>query len=58
MTNARFGIWLLPVGIVFLSSSATMNAAGYRYAASDQAFYIPAVVRHLEPLGSTPTTRC
>ncbi len=26
-----------------------MNAAGYRYAASDQAFYIPAVVRHLEP---------
>ncbi len=28
---------------------ATMNAAGYRYAASDQAFYIPAVVRHLEP---------
>jgi hypothetical protein len=28
---------------------ATMNAAGYRYGASDQAFYIPAVVRHLEP---------
>ena len=26
-----------------------MNSAGYRYAASDQAFYIPAVVRHLEP---------
>ena len=25
-----------------------MNAAGYRYAASDQAFYVPAVVRHLE----------
>jgi hypothetical protein len=28
---------------------ATMNSAGYRYAASDQAFYIPAIVRHLEP---------
>jgi hypothetical protein len=26
-----------------------MNAAGYRYGASDQAFYIPAIVRHLEP---------
>lgn len=28
---------------------ATMNSAGYRYAASDQAFYIPAIVRHLVP---------
>jgi hypothetical protein len=28
---------------------ATANAAGYRYAASDQAFYIPAVLRHLDP---------
>src|SRR4051812_6570706 len=26
-----------------------LNSAGYRYGASDQAFYIPAVVRHLEP---------
>lgn len=26
-----------------------MNAAGYRYAASDQAFYIPAIVRQLDP---------
>ncbi len=26
-----------------------MNSAGYRYGASDQAFYIPAVIRHLEP---------
>lgn len=26
-----------------------MNSAGYRYAASDQAFYIPAIVRHLDP---------
>ena len=26
-----------------------MNSAGYRYAASDQAFYIPALLRHLDP---------
>ena len=55
MTNAKFGIWLLPFGIVFVVL-ATMNAAGYRYAASDQAFYIPAVVRHLEP-AVFPATR-
>jgi hypothetical protein len=28
---------------------ATMNSAGYRYGASDQAFYVPAIVRHLDP---------
>ena len=28
---------------------ATMNAAGYRYAASDQAFYIPAILRQIDP---------
>lgn len=27
-----------------------MNSAGYRYAASDQAFYIPAILRQLDPL--------
>ena len=26
-----------------------MNSAGYRYAASDQAFYIPAIMRHVDP---------
>jgi hypothetical protein len=36
----------LAAGFVLL---ATLNAAGYRYAASDQAFYIPAVLRHLDP---------
>ena len=29
---------------------ATANAAGYRYGASDQAFYTPAVMQHLDPL--------
>jgi len=28
---------------------ATLNAGGYRYGASDQAFYIPAVEHHLDP---------
>lgn len=28
---------------------ATMNAAGYRYGVADQAFYVPAVLRHLDP---------
>ena len=27
----------------------TMNAAGYRFGASDQALYIPAILRHLDP---------
>ena len=36
----------LAIGFVLL---ATANAAGYRFAASDQAFYIPAVLRHLDP---------
>ena len=35
-------------GVVFVLL-ATANSAGYRYAASDQAFYIPAVLRHLDP---------
>jgi len=35
-------------GIVFVLL-ATMNSAGYRYGASDQALYVPAVLRHLEP---------
>lgn len=37
---------LFAVAFVLL---ATANSAGYRYAASDQAFYIPAVLRHLDP---------
>ena len=28
---------------------ATLNAGGYRYGASDQAFYIPAIEHHLDP---------
>jgi hypothetical protein len=28
---------------------ATLNSGGYRYGASDQAFYIPAVLEQLDP---------
>jgi hypothetical protein len=28
---------------------ATLNSGGYRYGAADQAFYIPAIERHLDP---------
>jgi hypothetical protein len=28
---------------------ATLNSAGYRYGASDQAFYVPSIVEHLHP---------
>src|SRR3954463_1988743 len=38
--------WALSILFVLL---ATANSAGYRYGASDQAFYIPAVLRHLDP---------
>lgn len=44
----RFGIWHLPLAIAFVVL-ATLNSAGYRYGASDQALYIPAVLVHLDP---------
>jgi hypothetical protein len=44
----RFGIWHLAFALVFVVL-ATLNSAGYRYGASDQALYIPAVLRHLDP---------
>ncbi len=39
---------MLAAGLVF-ALLATANAAGYRFAASDQAFYVPAVARALDP---------
>ena len=44
----RFGLWYVAFCISFVLL-ATLNSAGYRYGASDQAFYIPAVLRHLDP---------
>jgi hypothetical protein len=40
---------LLPSAFCLFAILATLNSAGYRYGASDQAFYIPAVMRHLDP---------
>lgn len=44
----RASLWHVAVmgGFIVL---ATMNSAGYRYGASDQAFYIPVIVRQLNP---------
>ena len=35
-------------GLAF-AAAATLNAGGYRYGAADQAFYIPAILHHLDP---------
>jgi hypothetical protein len=39
----------LAIGLVLFVVLATLNSAGYRYGASDQAFYVPAVIRNLHP---------
>ncbi|MGE3473554.1 MAG: hypothetical protein AB7O28_24640 [Vicinamibacterales bacterium] len=36
-------------GAVVFAVLATLNAGGYRYGASDQAFYIPAILHQLDP---------
>jgi hypothetical protein len=36
-------------GAIAFAVVATLNAGGYRYGASDQAFYIPAILHHLDP---------
>ena len=43
------GSWEFYVGFVLFALAATANGAGYRYGTSDQAFYIPVVVRALNP---------
>jgi hypothetical protein len=40
-------IWAL-AALVFVVL-ATLNSAGYRFGAGDQAFYLPAIQRHLDP---------
>ena len=37
------------LGGVAFAVAATLNAGGYRYGASDQAFYIPAILHHVDP---------
>jgi hypothetical protein len=44
------GFWLAIIaGAILFFALATANSSGYRYAASDQAFYIPAIRQHLDP---------
>jgi len=40
--------WWLPAALVFIVV-ATLNSAGYRFGVGDQAFYVPAIQRHLAP---------
>src|SRR3982751_4636303 len=40
---------LLAAGLTAFVVLCTLNSAGYRYGASDQAFYAPAVIRALHP---------
>lgn len=44
MSGKAFACCLLPFVVL-----ATLNAGGYRYGASDQAFYLPAVLAKLDP---------
>ena len=43
-SGPAFALCLIPFIVL-----ATLNAGGYRYGASDQAFYVPAVVEALDP---------
>ncbi len=45
----RFSIQHLAFAIPVFIVLCTMNAAGYRYGASDHALYIPAILRHVDP---------
>src|ERR671914_207171 len=44
MNKARVGFYLLPFLVL-----AVLNSGGYRYGASDQAFYLPVVLAKLDP---------
>jgi hypothetical protein len=43
------GAWIFAICLGPFILLATLNSAGYRYGASDQAFYAPAVVAELDP---------
>ena len=46
---ARLSPALAGLGGLLFALVATLNAGGYRYGASDQAFYIPAILHQLDP---------
>jgi hypothetical protein len=39
----------LAVGAMAFAVVATLNSGGYRYGIGDQAFYIPAIIQHIDP---------
>ncbi len=45
----RFPLWTLPVIFAAFVLLCTTNSAGYRYGASDLAFYVPAVLEQIDP---------
>lgn len=45
----RPGAAAIVLGGLAFAVVATLNAGGYRYGASDQAFYIPAILHHVDP---------
>ena len=48
-TPGRLGpAWWAAAALVFVLI-ATLNAGGYRFGVADQAFYLPAIQRHLDP---------
>lgn len=47
MTQERWPSWIWAAAAPLFALLATANAAGYRYGVSDQAFYIPVVLRAL-----------
>ena len=44
-----FEAWAYTTGALVFTLIAILNCGGYRYGVGDQAFYIPAVVQHLDP---------
>ena len=41
--------WWGPLAVVVFVVVATLNSGGYRFGVGDQAFYLPAIQRHLQP---------
>ena len=45
----RFPLWPFPVSFALFVFLCTLNSAGYRYGASDLAFYVPAALEQIDP---------
>src|ERR1700687_4679603 len=49
MSKGRKKVTAFVLGAAAFCLLAILNCGGYRYGAGDQAFYVPAVVQHLDP---------